>query len=44
MYKRQLMEYVEENRESVADESQIQNLIDEIAALLDTVAYKLILS
>jgi len=39
-----LMEYVEENRESVADESQIQNLIDEIAALLDTVAYKLILS
>ena len=39
-----LIEYVEENRERVADESQIQNLIDEIAALLDTVAYKLILS
>lgn len=39
-----LIEYVEENREGVADESQIQNLIDEIAQLLDTVAYKLILS
>ena len=36
-----LKDYVDTTRADVADESQIQNLIDEIAGFLDGIAYKL---
>lgn len=36
-----LNEYIKANRKAVADESQIQNLIDEVAALVDATLYKL---
>lgn len=39
-----LVEFVEDNRENVSDDSQIQNVIDEIAQLLDSTAYQLTLS
>jgi hypothetical protein len=40
-YMMYLKEYVASNREMVAEESYIQNIIDEIAALIDRTIYKL---
>ena len=37
----QLKEYVEENRQAISPRSEIQNLIDEIAQLIDSTLYKL---
>ena len=36
-----LMEYVKENRKTLPDDSEIQNLVDEIADLINTTRYKL---
>ena len=36
-----LMEYVKENRNILPDDSEIQNLVDEIADLINTTRYKL---
>lgn len=36
-----LKDYVKENRKSLPDDSEIQNLIDEIADLINTTIYKL---
>ena len=36
-----LMDYVKENRHSLPNDSEIQNLIDEIADLINTTTYKL---
>jgi len=36
-----LKEFVEENRESLGQESEIQNLVDDIAQLIDSTLYKL---
>ena len=51
MYKRQdpvkyltsIKEYVYKNREALPDDTQLQNIVDEIAALIDTTLYKLTL-
>jgi hypothetical protein len=40
-YMMYLKEYVSSNREMVCEESYIQNIIDEIAALIDRTIYKL---
>ena len=37
----ELKEYVEQERGKVSDRSEIQNIIDEIAALIDSTLYKL---
>jgi hypothetical protein len=36
-----LCEYVEEQRKKLPQDSQLQNIVDEIVALLDTTLYKL---
>lgn len=36
-----LLQYVDQNRKAVAPETEIQNLVDEIAQLIDTTKYKL---
>ena len=36
-----LKEYVKENRKTLPDDSEIQNLVDEIADLINTTTYKL---
>jgi phage gp36-like protein len=38
-----ISEYVKKNRKAMPDESQLQNIIDEIAALIDSTLYKLTL-
>lgn len=37
----QLQEYVKEARSGIMQDSEIQNLVDEIAALIDSTTYKL---
>lgn len=37
----QLKEYVAEERKEIPQDSEIQNIVDEIAALIDATAYKL---
>lgn len=37
----QLNKYIDENREKVSDDSEIQNAIDEIVTLINTTTYKL---
>lgn len=36
-----LMDYVKENRQAMPSDSEVQNIIDEIADLINTTAYKL---
>ena len=36
-----LQDYVDKNRGAVCDESELQNIIDEIVQLIDTTRYKL---
>jgi hypothetical protein len=38
-----LKDYVEKNRKAMPKESELQNIIDEIAALIDSTLYKLTL-
>ena len=42
-YLESISEYVKKNRKAMPDESQLQNIIDEIAALIDSTLYKLTL-
>jgi hypothetical protein len=38
-----ICDYVKDNRKAMPDDSQLQNIIDEIAALIDSTLYKLTL-
>jgi hypothetical protein len=38
-----ISDYVEKNRKALPKESQLQNIIDEIASLIDSTLYKLTL-
>jgi hypothetical protein len=42
-YMESLKDYVEKNRKAMPKESELQNIIDEIAALIDSTLYKLTL-
>jgi hypothetical protein len=42
-YLESICDYVKKNREAMPDDSQLQNIIDEIAALIDSTLYKLTL-
>ncbi len=42
-YLESLKDYVEKNRKAMPEESELQNIIDEIAALIDSTLYKLTL-
>ena len=42
-YLTSIKEYVYKNREALPDDSQLQNIVDEIAALIDSTLYKLTL-
>ena len=42
-YLESISEYVKKNRKAMPDESQLQNIIDEIAAIIDSTLYKLTL-
>jgi hypothetical protein len=42
-YMESLKDYVEKNRKAMPEESELQNIIDEIAALIDSTLYKLTL-
>ena len=42
-YLESICDYVEKNRKAMPDDSQLQNIIDEIAALIDSTLYKLTL-
>ena len=42
-YMESLKDYVKKNRKAMPDESELQNIIDEIAALIDSTLYKLTL-
>jgi DNA-binding ferritin-like protein len=42
-YLESICDYVKKNRKAMPDDSQLQNIIDEIAALIDSTLYKLTL-
>jgi len=42
-YLTSIKEYVYKNREALPDDSQLQNIVDEIAALIDSTLYRLTL-
>lgn len=40
-YMESISEYVKKNRKAMPDETQLQNIIDEIAGLIDSIIFKL---
>jgi ppGpp synthetase/RelA/SpoT-type nucleotidyltranferase len=42
-YMTSIKDYVYKNRDALPDDSQLQNIVDEIAALIDSTLYKLTL-